>query len=377
MILSVLISVCLLSSCCLVNSLNIHQPQLRCVKSRYNTKCTKPCVLHAQASSDGYDEYESATYERRQFLKRSGAYLAGLGAPVFTGDAYADEIQQLSGDYDCLMDLPPVTSGCARLYLCRHGQTENNRLKIVQGARVDPPINANGFEQAKRLGMALSRLSYATNDGAAIPSIVAHSKMQRARMTAETLNNEASKSWSGTHQQLKLIGEVPSLGEVDFGSLEGTDSQKAKRQMMSTFASWSIGDVDKRLADGESGRDVVIRAVQALEELSKLAVSSSATGPPSILAVSHSTYLRVLISLVNDSPLAQSAFMKINNGSVSVVDVNINGKTRGVNLGSGLFGGGRGLGLLPRGKSGDVDIVMPEAFLIRTNEVRHLNGMEV
>lgn len=147
--------------------------------------------------------------------------------------------------------------------------------------------------------------------------------------------------------------------------------------MMSTFASWSIGDVDKRLADGESGRDVVIRAVQALEELSKLAVSSSATGPPSILAVSHSTYLRVLISLVNDSPLAQSAFMKINNGSVSVVDVNINGKTRGVNLGSGLFGGGRGLGLLPRGKSGDVDIVMPEAFLIRTNEVRHLNGMEV
>lgn len=359
------LSVCLLSGRCLVNSLQIHQPD----KSRYNAKCK---------SFDGNEENEVTSLDRRLFLKRSGAHLAGLGAPFYTGDVYAEDLQQLEfGDYDCLTDLPPVTSDCARLYLCRHGQTENNRLKIVQGARVDPPINTNGIEQAKRLGMSVSRLSYAINDGAAIPCVVAHSKMQRARLTAETLTYEASKSWSGTIQQLKLIGDVPSLGEVDFGSLEGTDSQKAKRQMMSTFASWSIGDVDKRLADGESGRDVLIRAVQSLEELSKLAVSSSTKGPPSILAVSHCTYLRVLISLVNDSPLAQSAFMKINNGSVSVVDVNINGKTRGVDLSSGLFGGGRGLGLLPRGSSGNVDIVMPEAFLIRTNEMRHLNGMEI
>jgi hypothetical protein len=81
--------------------------------------------------------------------------------------------------------------------------------------------------------------------------------------------------------------------------------------------------------------------------------------------------------MVNDSPLAQSAFMKINNGSVNVVDVNISGKMREVNLNSGLFGGGRGLGLIPRGSSEDVNVAMPEAYLIRQNEIRHLNDMEV
>lgn len=335
--------------------------------SRYIAKST------ALQTKPFHDFAEDDSSNRRLFLKHSGAYLTGM--VTCTRNAYASGTATLP-DLDCLLDLPPVTPDCARLYLCRHGQTENNRLHLVQGARVDPPINNFGFEQARRLGMAISRLS-SSNEAAAIPSIVTHSKMQRARMTAETLTSIARESWASPNMQPKLIGELPSLGEVDFGSLEGTDSKKAKRQMMSTFASWAIGDVDKKLAGGESGRDVLIRAVEALEELSKAAVASSTVDPPSILAVSHSTYLRVLISLVNDSPLAQSAFLKINNGSVNVVDVNIKGKKRAVNLNSGLFGGGRGLGLLPRGNSQDVDVVMPESYLIRTNEVRHLNGMVV
>lgn len=44
----------------------------------------------------------------------------------------------------CLLDLPPITAGCVRVYLCRHGQTEYNRLRKVQGARVNPPINQTG-----------------------------------------------------------------------------------------------------------------------------------------------------------------------------------------------------------------------------------------
>ena len=362
--------------CCFVESLGVpqHSPLVtrRCIP-----KFTIP-MLPAQPYIDFVDENSFDSDNRRLFLKKSGMYIAGLCTSFYAGDACAIDTstQQLtSGDYDCLLDLPPVTPGCARLYLCRHGQTENNRLHLVQGARVDPPINDTGFEQARRLGMAISRLSSASSNGSAIPSIVAHSKMQRARMTAETLTSIASKSWSSTTPQPKLVGAIPSLGEVDFGSLEGTDSKKAKRQMMSTFASWAIGDVDKKLAGGESGRDVLIRAVKALEELSQIAVSSSTAGPPSIMAVTHSTYLRVLLSAVNDSPLAQSAFVKVNNGSVNVVDVNLTGKTRNIDLYSGLFAGGRGLGLLPRGSSDDIDIVMPEAYLIRTNEVRHLEGM--
>lgn len=368
-----LLLACCIYCCCRVESFHIPGSASSGFSSRCGGKKYHPPVLQMNTFDEDSNIDRDSTWERRRFLKSSGEHLAGLGTILYNQNAYADDTFFLQ----CLLDLPPVTPDCARLYLCRHGQTENNRLHLVQGARVDPPINDNGIEQAKRIGMAVSRLaSEAQNDGVAIPNSVVHSKMRRARETAQTLTSTAMKSWTKSTPDLKLLGGMPALGEVDFGSLEGTDSKKAKREMMSTFASWSIGDVDKRLAGGESGRDVLMRAVQALEQLSAAAVSS-ATGPPSILAVSHSTYLRVLLSMVNDSPLAQSAFMKINNGSVNVVDVNVTGKKRPVTLNSGLFGGGRGLGLLPRGNSGDVNVVMPEAYLIRQNEIRHLNGMEV
>eukprot|EP00956_Cyclotella_meneghiniana_P001722 scaffold1876_cov58-Cyclotella_meneghiniana.AAC.1 len=98
--------------------------------------------------------------KRRSYLQSTGACLAVLGGPFHSSHfAYAnDSTAMMQPDFGCLLDLPPLTPDCARIYLCRHGQTENNRLHLVQGARVDPPINENGREQAKRLGTAISRL---------------------------------------------------------------------------------------------------------------------------------------------------------------------------------------------------------------------------
>eukprot|EP00970_Alexandrium_tamarense_P008802 scaffold1700_cov181-Alexandrium_tamarense.AAC.4 len=317
--------------------------------------------------------------DRRLFLRKSAVSVTGSVLSSFPGYANADDVLPTTtiscgGNFDGLLDLPRITPGCARLYLCRHGQTENNRLHLVQGARVDPSINNNGVEQATRLGMSISRLAEANGGDVgkdAIPTLVAHSRMRRARETAQAL------TYAATSASLKVIGIETSLGEVDFGELEGTDAKKARMEMMSTFASWSIGDIDRRLSGGESGREVLERAITALEKLSHTAATS--TSSSSMLAVSHSTYLKVLLSLINDTPLAQSAFWKIQNGSINVVDVNINGKTREVTFKSGIFGGGRGLGLLPRGGTKDkrLKLIMPEAYLIRTNEVRHLDGMDV
>ena len=371
MLLPLLIA-CLASSSvwCTVESLSISRP----ISSISSSRCNG-FYLRMQQRGDVDVKTDTLDNKRRLCLQSTGACLAGLGGPLHSVHfAYAnDNTAIVQPDFDCLLDLPPLTPDCARIYFCRHGQTENNRLHLVQGARVDPPINENGHEQAKRLGIAISRLL--TSDGVAIPNKVIHSTMRRARETAETLTYVANNSTKSTN--LKLMGELPALTEVDFGSLEGTDSNTAKRQMMSTFAAWSVGDIDKRLSGGESCRDVLTRAAQALQQLSVAAETTptSNNSSSSILAVSHSVYLRVLLSMVNDSSLAQSAFMTINNGSVNIVDVNVKGRTRIVNLNSGLFGGGR-LGLLSGGRK-ELNVVMPEAYLIRQNEIRHLNGMEV
>ena len=113
---------------------------------------------------------------------------------------------------------------------------------------------------------------------------------------------------------------------------------------------------------------VLERAVISLESLGKVAATSSAP-QGSMLAVSHSTYLRILLSLVDETPLAESVLWKINNGSVNVVDVNIEGKQRLVTSKSGIFGGLKW--------NNNLQLTMPECHLIRRNEVRHLDGMKV
>ena len=216
----------------------------------------------------------------------------------------------------------------------------------VQGARIDPPLNQNGNEQAMRLGMAVSKLI--TNSDT-FPHYVVHSTLCRARETAEVVTATAL---SQITDSLKVFGALPSLKEVDFGSLEGMmDSDNTFRMAMTkTYANWSIGNIDSRTGvGGESGREVLQRAVRSLDELGKLAASSSSS---SILAVSHSTYLRILLSMVSNKPLAESALWKIDNGSVNIVDVNVESKRQML-----------------------TSIDMPQAHLIRLNEVRHLQGI--
>ena len=299
------------------------------------------CLISVVTSFSCHD----VCHERRTFLQT----LLVMGLPPSNAIEDASYLPPLSanGNFDCLLNLPPITPGCVRLYLCRHGQTEFNRWHKVQGARIDPPINENGREQAKRLGLAVSKLI--TNRDT-FPHCAVHSTLCRARETAEVVTATAL-SHLKDDSPIKVYG-LPSLKEVDFGSLEGmTDSDNTFRMAMTkTYANWSIGNIDSRTGDGgESGREVLQRAVKSLDELAKLAVSSSSS---SILAVSHSTYLRILLSMVSDKPLAESALWKIENGSVNIVDVNVEHKRQMI-----------------------TSIDMPQAHLIRLNEVRHLQGI--
>jgi len=125
----------------------------------------------------------------------------------------------------------------------------------MQGARVDPEINSNGYEQAERLGMAVGRLI--ESDSIHAPALVAHSNLLRAKETATILTDTANSFLKVKQQSsLHLNGVVSSLGEVDFGSLDGKDVNAAKSVMMSTFGSWAMGDIDRRAGgQGESGRE--------------------------------------------------------------------------------------------------------------------------
>jgi len=118
-----------------------------------------------------------------------------------------------------------------------------NRLRKIQGARIDAPINETGKKQAELLGQALARTE-------APPELLLHSPLQRAQQTAAIAANQLS-----TRPPLK---KVDSLAELDFGPFaEGAQVEQMRASMVGTYAAWAAGNLDARMAGGgESGQEV-------------------------------------------------------------------------------------------------------------------------
>lgn len=187
--------------------------------------------------------------ERKDDLSRREAILTGIAPLVALPLSTMAADTPPNEDYGCLMDLPPLPGDQVRVYLIRHGQTENNRLRKVQGARVDPPINTNGIIQATNAGKALSR-------ACPCPQLFFCSDLQRARLTAEQVRAQINPEIVP-----KPLG---LLREVDFGPVaEGQAVAVAKAGMEATYATWAIGNVDHRpVGGGESGREVSLASFE-------------------------------------------------------------------------------------------------------------------
>ena len=167
---------------------------------------------------------------------------------------------------NCLQDLPsydPTTT--VRLYLCRHGETDYNRNNIIQGARIDPPINDLGIEQAKLLGQTLYRTIPQQQSTTKSTTLILHSPLQRAKQTAEIVakqichvTSKDSPTWQQQQQTFVSLQPLDVLAEVDFGSIaEGAPVQQYRNELLALYTSWAVGNYNARMtAGGESGMEV-------------------------------------------------------------------------------------------------------------------------
>ncbi|CAB9508303.1 Inherit from COG: Phosphoglycerate mutase [Seminavis robusta] len=296
-------------------------------------------------------------WNRRQVL----SYGSSLALATTSFHRPSNAIATTTDNYlDALVDLPPLATDTCRIFFCRHGQTENNRLRLVQGARVNAPLNELGRQQGYRTGLALANALPVT------PSLVYCSPLVRARQTAQ----QARNAMMGKQQEEEELQALDALMEVDFGPVaEGQRVDDAKPGMMATYARWSMGDVDFRPeGGGDSGRDVIYRAVQAVETLAKAAASDECPNR-CVAAFTHSQYLRMLLAVFLGKSLVEGANLVTANGSINVLDVNLSGKTQTVGPKSRLVGGF--LSQAPR----DFSLEIPKATVVRINEVRHLEGL--
>jgi probable phosphoglycerate mutase len=167
-----------------------------------------------------------------------------------------------------------------RLSLVRHGQTDWNLSRRIQGSS-DIPLNETGREQARATGKALSRRRW---------DAIYASPLSRAEETARIIAAEAGLD------EPQLISDV---AERRYGDAEGLTGEEILARFPEGVA-----------VPGRESRDqVVARALPALIELAE------AHPGESLIVVSHGGVIGTLVRHVTDRALPRPGEV-IPNGSV-------------------------------------------------------------
>jgi broad specificity phosphatase PhoE len=182
-------------------------------------------------------------------------------------------------------------------YLVRHGQTEYNRKRIVQGRGVNSDLNETGRRQAAALGERLRE----------VPFTVAYtSPLRRAVQTTEAILQH--------HEGLPTF-QMEDLEEMSWGRYEGS---AATSDLLEAFdvlkAEWAEGRYDRPIDGGESILDVQRRALRAIEHMNERHQGET------VLIVTHGRFLRVLLAtLLEEYGLARMQDIKHANTAVNKV----------------------------------------------------------
>lgn len=160
--------------------------------------------------------------------------------------------------------------------MLRHGETELNRLGMVQGRGVDAPLNGVGKAQAEKV--------YHHFKGK-IDRIYT-SSLLRSQQTVEEFRKE----------DLQII-PLAGFDEISWGNQEGNvATMEAKNLYSETVMGWQRGELHLNVGGGENPIQVMERQQEAME----VVLNDEAN---TILICMHGRALRILLCWVLNYPL--------------------------------------------------------------------------
>lgn len=164
-----------------------------------------------------------------------------------------------------------------KLYFARHAESDANILRVISDRDLAHHLTENGRRQAARLGEELA--------GRQIAGIFC-SPIIRARETAAIVS-------ASIHAP---VAAADGLREFDSGVLEGRSDEQAWQGLNHAISQWLAGDLDYRIPEGESCREVIDRFCGLVRQV-------IAIGGNDFLFITHSGALRVALpSLIPDLP---------------------------------------------------------------------------
>lgn len=165
-----------------------------------------------------------------------------------------------------------------RIYLIRHGETDFNHKRIVQGSGVDAPLNEAGKAQARAFFNAYRNVPF---------DRVISSVLRRSIQTVDPFIE------TGIPHEM-----TPLINEINWGTHEGKVSTPDMiRRYEDMIAAWASGDLDASLPMGESARQLFERIEAFIAYLAGMDGSH-------ILVCSHGRAMRAMITLFKNAPAA-------------------------------------------------------------------------
>lgn len=164
-----------------------------------------------------------------------------------------------------------------KIILTRHGETDWNNRKIIQGS-TDTMLNETGLMQAASLAETLTGSAYHIQH-------IYTSRLKRAYDTADIVS-----------QRLSLpCTIIDGLEEMNLGLWEGMSWKEAAQRYPEHYSLWHEKRRYTRPPEGESYQDVLERFHGALKRV-------CAMGLQEVLVVTHSANIMTLLSYLNKTP---------------------------------------------------------------------------
>jgi phosphoserine phosphatase len=158
------------------------------------------------------------------------------------------------------------------IYIIRHGETEFNALRIIQGSGVDSDLNDVGIAQAQRFYSAYKDVPF---------EIALVSNLKRTYQTVQPFIDNGLP-----------YEKFEEINEMNWGVHEG---QKGTLQLKYDYEEmvnqWQQGNYDHRLKDAESATDLSNR-------LKKFVAHLKARPEKTILVCSHGRAMRCLMAIL-------------------------------------------------------------------------------
>ena len=159
------------------------------------------------------------------------------------------------------------------IFIIRHGQTDFNLKRIIQGSGIDSSLNDTGRSQAKLFHDVYKNEPF---------ELVITSALQRTHQTVDAF----------IQKEIPWI-KMPEINEINWGIHEGKEGTPAMVETYNHITSeWQSGNYDIGIEEGETAQELANRLTSFIRVLQSRKESK-------ILVCSHGRAMRCLICLLD------------------------------------------------------------------------------